>query len=198
MVRRKRCHGCGMLPKKGGITKESQGVLQGPAAANPVFVKALMEASKKAKSKKGGILQAMPDSVDSYQLANSTGYNGSFIDQGREPVSRAMMGSGMDVRDSPDFWEECEKQYGKPQAMKMKRMYMRSKAPQRERAPSAEAPLTPKPKAGKGLHKVKRKRGRGADYLDNEFNRQDPVDMSLWRHQKKPKVNFGHSALKMH
>jgi hypothetical protein len=149
-----------------------------------------------------------PESVDSFEIPNQTGYNGSFVGFPTADMDGTRVGlppeyfkkvlergGTVDARDTPEFWAECEKQYGKAQTAKMLRMYNKMKAPKRERVPSVEALLTPKPKTGKGTRK---KRGRGVDDFDSEFDRVDPVDKALWRKQKKPKVNTGHYAMKMH
>lgn len=232
MVRRKRCHGCGRLPKKGAEWHEDmaksfeeqkrepwkydQDIWRATSGAEKrkIFARKYPNQPNPYANAPNDSLFDQPESVDSFEVPNQTGYNGSFVGYpaadangtyfgNNSPVSskpnkKTRRGGALDARDTPEFWAECEKQYGKAQASKMKRMYNKMKAPpKRERGPSVEAPLTPKPKVGKGTRK-NNKRGRGVDDFDSEFDRVDPVNKALWRKQKKLKVNSGHYALNMH
>jgi hypothetical protein len=236
MVRRKRCHGCGRFPKKGAriptsvdsfeipnetgyngsfsdsLNKErGAGLsgLRGQPSENPLIdetrrkinqleaeiyrIRQETTPSTSAKENQSIVrrIEAAMQQIEHLRTIEQEAVRGNYM---RHPANDRRGGS-VDARDTPEFWAECEKQYGKAQTAKMKRMYNKMKAPKRERGPSVEAPLTPKPKTGKGTRK---KRGRGVDDFNSEFDRVDPVDKALWRKQKKPKVNTGHYAMKMH
>jgi hypothetical protein len=104
---------------------------------------------------------------------------------------RKKKGGTEDVRDSPEYWTEMEKQYGKAEAAKQKRMHHRGK---RLKPVVHEMPIDipASPSRRKKGGSMKRKRGRG---FDGEFDLVAPADRMMWNAQKRSRVNTGHTSL---